>query len=66
MTETAHTTVITRSEAIRPDSIEIGTPGKTGAVKVFFDSGDAEDARTRILKAVELLALAREAIREGR
>lgn len=38
-----------RSEDQRKDSVEIGTAGKGGALKVYFDAGcDAEEAKRRV------------------
>jgi len=48
---------VSRTE--RPDSIEIGTPGKGGAVKVFFDAGDLDEARRRVANALILCNEAR-------
>lgn len=36
------------------DSIEIGTPGKGGAIKVYGDFGQAEEFEKRIRDAVRL------------
>lgn len=41
-------------ELDRKDSIEIGN-SKTGAVKVYFNAEDQEDARKRLGNAIELL-----------
>jgi hypothetical protein len=41
-----------RSE--RPDSLELGTPGKGGAIKVFMDCGEPEEAERRIRTAFRL------------
>ncbi|MFA7303918.1 MAG: hypothetical protein WC015_05375 [Methanoregula sp.] len=30
------------------DSITIGTPGKGGEIKIYFDSGDLNEAKKRI------------------
>lgn len=35
-----------------PDSITIGTPGKGGEIKVYFDSGNLSEAQSRIDNAV--------------
>ena len=35
-----------------PDSITIGTPGKGGEIKIYFDSGDLSEAQVRISNAV--------------
>lgn len=35
-----------------PDSIEIGTPGKGGNIKVYFDANDLTGAQKRIENAV--------------
>jgi hypothetical protein len=42
----------------RPDSIEIGTPGRGGTLKVYFDSGDTADAEKRIRNAFYLREIA--------
>jgi hypothetical protein len=45
--------------AVRPDSIEIGTPSKRGgAVKIYFDSGDPVEAERRIREAFRLREIA--------
>ena len=36
------------------DSIEIGTPGKGGAIKIYGDFGSPEDFQQRITEAVRL------------
>jgi len=46
--------IITRTEF--PDSIEIGTPGKFGNIKVYFDSSDLEGSKTRVTNAVGIRA----------
>ena len=33
------------------DSIEIGTPGKGGSLKIYFNAADVEDAKTRVRNA---------------
>lgn len=43
-----------------PDSIEIGTPGKGGCVKVYFNASNKEEAKNRIENAIELCKLAEE------
>lgn len=46
---------------IRPDSIELGTPGRAGgALKVYFDSGDPTDAERRIREAFRLREIAQQ------
>jgi hypothetical protein len=45
---------------IRPDSIELGTPGKQGALKIYFDSGDPVDSERRIREAFRLREIAQE------
>lgn len=42
--------ILTRTEY--PDSIEIGTPGKGGNIKVYFDANDLAGAQKRIANAV--------------
>ena len=46
--------VITRTEY--PDSIEIGTPGKYGNIKVYFDASDLSGSQKRIENAVGIRA----------
>lgn len=54
MTETiSHVTV-------RPDSLELGTPSKGGAIKIYFDSGDPVDSERRIREAFRLRELAQQ------
>jgi hypothetical protein len=40
------------------DSIEIGTPGKGGAIKIYGDFGDPDDFQRRISEAVRLRKVA--------
>lgn len=44
------------------DSIEIGTAGKGGSMKVYFDANDTKDAERRIDNAVAMRKYAQEAI----
>jgi len=44
------TVVVQRTEY--PDSIEIGTPGKGGNIKVYFDASDLSGAQKRIENVV--------------
>lgn len=44
------------------DSIEVGTPGKGGAIKIYFNAGDVADAKARVLNAMEVRKFAREQI----
>lgn len=37
-----------------PDSLEIGTPSKGGAIKVYGDFGNKEDFKTKITNAMEV------------
>ena len=37
-----------------PDSIEIGTPSKGGAIKVYGDFNKPDEFKTKINKAVEV------------
>lgn len=37
-----------------PDSLNIGSASKGGAIKVYFDSLDVDDAKKRIDNAVEI------------
>lgn len=47
------------------DSIEVGTPGKGGAVKVYFNSSDVADAKARIMNAMEVRKFAREQVEQA-
>jgi len=47
------------------DSIEIGTPGKGGAIKVYGDASDPEKFMRKIRNAVELRKRAQEMLKEG-
>jgi hypothetical protein len=49
---------ITSHITVRPDSIEIGTPSKGGALKIYFDSGDPLDSEHRIREAFRLRDIA--------
>lgn len=40
--------------SVRPDSPEIGTPGKNGALKIYMDFSDAADSEARIRTAVAM------------
>ena len=40
------------------DSIEIGTPGKGGAIKIYGDFGTPDDFQRRITEAVRLRKVA--------
>ena len=42
----------------RPDSIELGTPGRGGTLKVYFDSEDTADAEKRIRNGFYLREIA--------
>lgn len=47
------------------DSIEIGTPGKGGAIKVFGDFSDPAGFETRIREAVRLRKMAGDLMEAG-
>jgi len=49
---------VIRNITEHPDSLEIGTPGKGGALKIYFDSSDPVDAEQRIRNALALRDLA--------
>jgi len=49
---------VIRQVTERQDSIEIGTPGKGGALKIYFDEGDLEGAETRVMNAFNVRELA--------
>jgi len=42
------------------DSIELGTPSKTGVLKVYFNASEPEKAKEKIKQAKELLKFAKE------
>ncbi|MCX6700932.1 MAG: hypothetical protein NTV68_13615 [Methanomicrobiales archaeon] len=52
-----HETVI-KNVAIRPDSFELGTPVKSGCIKIYFDVSDVADAELRIRNVIALRDLA--------
>lgn len=43
---------------VRPDSLELGTPSKGGALKIYFDAGDPVDSERRIREAFRLREVA--------
>ena len=45
---------------IRPDSLELGTPGKKGTVKIYVDFGDPVDSERRIREAFRLREIAQQ------
>lgn len=47
-------THIHREENVNQDSIEIGTPGKGGTIKVHFNADDPADAKRRIENALKV------------
>jgi len=47
------------------DSIEIGTPGKGGAVKVYVDFSDPEKAMQKIRNAFEVRRQAAQLLKES-
>jgi hypothetical protein len=49
---------IVRTVAESPDYIEIGTPGKGGSLKIYFDAGDLEGAKVRVMNAMKVRDLA--------
>ena len=53
------------AETDRPDSLEIGTPGKGGAVKVYFDARKSAEAWVIVSAAIELHHRARQAFEGG-
>lgn len=44
----------------RPDSLEIGTPGKGGSLKIYFDASHEQEADELIRSAYRRLELARQ------
>ncbi|WP_067047609.1 hypothetical protein [Methanofollis ethanolicus] len=48
-----------------PDSIEVGTPGKGGCIKVYGNFRDPEGFRAKIKAAYELRKLAAELLAGG-
>lgn len=53
--------IITKDDN-RKDSIEIGTPAKGGAVKIYFDASKPEQAAELIENAIKMRAVAQRAI----
>jgi hypothetical protein len=51
-----------RQVSVRPDSLEIGTPGKNGALKIYMDFSDPADCEQRIRTAVAMRELANQLI----
>ncbi|MEI6841380.1 MAG: hypothetical protein WCK53_08950 [Methanomicrobiales archaeon] len=49
---------VIKNVAVRPDSLELGTPGKSGCIKIYFDASDVADAELRIRNAITLRDLA--------
>jgi hypothetical protein len=47
---------IVTTRVLFPDSIEIGTPSKGGALHIHFDAGDLAEAQQRIDNAVQARA----------
>ena len=45
-----------------PDSIEIGTPGKCGAIKVYGNFNNADEFKAKIDKAIEVRSYANKQI----
>lgn len=43
-----------------PDSITIGTPGRGGEIKIYFNSMDTREAEERLINAIRLRSLAQE------
>jgi hypothetical protein len=50
------TIVVNKSE--RPDSLDIGSPSKGGAVKVYFDASKPDEAKILIDNAIKLRSYA--------
>lgn len=63
--EDSVSTVIYMHQQDRPDSIEIGTPGKRGALKVYFNASRPEEAEQLIRNAYEALERGRELMEQG-
>ncbi len=47
-----------------PDSIELGTPSKGGALKIYFDASNPEETKTRIDNANIALEYARQTYKQ--
>ena len=56
--------IITKAE--NPDSLEIGTPAKGGAIKVYGDFNDKDTFQKKIDNAIELRTYANEKILNGK
>ena len=51
--------------SVDPDSLEIGTPGKGGTIKIYGDFRDPETFRAKINAAYKLRKLAAELLSGG-
>jgi hypothetical protein len=51
-------TTIILNRTARPDSIELGTPGKGGVLKVYFDAANPQEMEEIIFNAKRGLAMA--------
>jgi len=49
--------------SVRPDSLEIGTPGQNGTLKIYMDFSDPVDCEQRIRTAVAMRELANQLIK---
>lgn len=49
--EVRHVHVHRQEGPVFQDSVEIGTPSKGGALKVYFNAADPEDAKSRVQNA---------------
>ncbi len=45
---------IIKNIAINPDSLEIGTPGKDGAIKIYGDFANKKEFKSKIDNGIEL------------
>ena len=50
--------MVIKNVAVRPDSLEMVTPGKSGCLKIYFDASDVADAEPRIRNSMEMRELA--------
>ena len=59
MTDETSQTIVYEHKQDRPDSIEIGTPGKGGTLKFYFNAARPEETEELLKHAHEALAKAR-------
>jgi len=56
--------IITKAE--NPDSLEIGTPAKGGAIKIYGDFNDKDNFQKKIDNAIEMRNYANQKLNNGK